>query len=308
MDGLLYWLGKALVTSIQLLPLRVVAHAGRLGGAAAWLMDGRHRNVALENLTAAFGKERSAAEIREIARENFKRLGENYCCAVKTSAMNDQRLPRHLVFSGADQVRDNAGSAVFAVGHFGNFELYARGTLGLPGFQFATTYRALKQPGLNRLLLELRQRSGCWLFERRIDGEALRAAMAHRKLILGFLSDQHAGRHGAWIPFFGRDCSTTTAPAVFALRYKLPLYPAICYRTALAQWHIEVGDEIPTSISEQRRSPEAIMLDVNRVFETAIRRDPANWFWVHKRWKTVGSRATTTSLPAAGHAATVQQE
>ena len=28
------------------------------------------------------------------------------------------------------------------------------------------------------------------------------------------------------------------------------------------------------------------MLDVNRAFEAAIRRDPANWFWVHNRWKT----------------------
>ena len=29
----------------------------------------------------------------------------------------------------------------------------------------------------------------------------------------------------------------------------------------------------------------AIMTDVNRAFEAAVRRDPANWFWVHKRWK-----------------------
>jgi KDO2-lipid IV(A) lauroyltransferase len=27
------------------------------------------------------------------------------------------------------------------------------------------------------------------------------------------------------------------------------------------------------------------MLDVNRTFEQAVRRDPANWFWVHNRWK-----------------------
>jgi KDO2-lipid IV(A) lauroyltransferase len=27
------------------------------------------------------------------------------------------------------------------------------------------------------------------------------------------------------------------------------------------------------------------MRDVNRAFEIAVRRDPANWFWVHKRWK-----------------------
>jgi len=27
------------------------------------------------------------------------------------------------------------------------------------------------------------------------------------------------------------------------------------------------------------------MLEVNRAFEAAVRRDPANWFWVHRRWK-----------------------
>jgi KDO2-lipid IV(A) lauroyltransferase len=32
----------------------------------------------------------------------------------------------------------------------------------------------------------------------------------------------------------------------------------------------------------------AIMLDVNRAFEAAVRRDPANWFWVHNRWKARG--------------------
>jgi len=33
------------------------------------------------------------------------------------------------------------------------------------------------------------------------------------------------------------------------------------------------------------------MLEVNQAFETAIRRDPANWFWVHKRWKPNPSNA-----------------
>jgi lauroyl/myristoyl acyltransferase len=28
-----------------------------------------------------------------------------------------------------------------------------------------------------------------------------------------------------------------------------------------------------------------IMRDVNRAFENAVRRDPANWFWVHRKWK-----------------------
>jgi lauroyl/myristoyl acyltransferase len=303
MNALLYWLGKVLVTSIQMLPLRMVARLGRMGGALAWKVDRRHRAVAIDNLTACFGKERSADEIHELAREHFKRLGETYCCAIKTAGMSDEGLRNHLEIVGRDKLQSAAGefrSAVFAVGHFGNFELYPHSKIVLPGFQFASTYRALNQRGLNRLLLELRQGSGAWLFERRMDGDALRAAMTHQKLILGLLSDQHAGQHGVWLPFFGRECSTTTAPAVFALRYKLPLYTAICYRTALARWQIEVGDEIPTIVDGQRRDPAAIMLDVNRAFEAAIRRDPANWFWVHKRWKpgsTQGRKALAAAKP-----------
>jgi KDO2-lipid IV(A) lauroyltransferase len=33
------------------------------------------------------------------------------------------------------------------------------------------------------------------------------------------------------------------------------------------------------------------MSEVNRAFEAAVRRDPANWFWVHKRWKPDSSKA-----------------
>jgi lauroyl/myristoyl acyltransferase len=243
--------------------------------------------VAIRNLGASFGDERSPAEVRALARENFKRLGENYCCAVKTAAMSWSALKDRLEFVGVEKlgVEGRIQSRVFAVGHFGNFELYPRGKHSLPQYQFATTYRALKQQGLNRLLLELRQLSGCLLFERRVDGDALRAAMASQNLILGFLSDQHAGSSGAWLPFFGRICSTTTAPAVFAQRYRLPLHVAICYRTGPGRWRIEVGDEIPTFEGEERRSPREIMVDVNQAFEIAVRRDPANWFWVHNRWK-----------------------
>ena len=38
-----------------------------------------------------------------------------------------------------------------AIGHFGNFELYARFMQFLPAFKCLTTYRALNQPLLNRL-------------------------------------------------------------------------------------------------------------------------------------------------------------
>ena len=127
--------------------------------------------------------------------------------------------------------------------------------------------------------------------------------MADTGLLLGLLADQHAGDSGLWLPFLGRECSTTPAPAVFALRYHCPLHTAICYRTALAHWRIEVGDEIPTRENGKPRTPEAIMRDINRAFEVAIRRDPANWFWVHRRWKAPKAKGKAQSpKPKVPHA------
>jgi KDO2-lipid IV(A) lauroyltransferase len=259
-----------------------VARLGRAGGGLAFRLDARHRRVALKNLAMCFGREKSPEEIRALARENFRRLGENFACAVKTAAMTFDELRPHVEFVGIERLQP-ARRIVVAIGHFGNFELYARFHEFSPGYQCATTYRALKQPLFNQLMQQLRERSGCLFFERRSDGPLLRAAMSRPGIILGLLADQSMlGLRG---PFLGRNCSTTLAPAVFALRYQCELFTGFCYRVALAKWRIELGDLVPTRENGKPRPTEDIMRDVNRAFEAAVRRDPANWFWVHKRWK-----------------------
>src|SRR5690349_4701681 len=94
----LYLLARAVVALLQALPLPVVARLGRAGGALAWWLDARHRRVAVRNLTMCFGREKSAAEIQALARENFRRIGENYTCAIKTAAMTFEQLKPHVEF------------------------------------------------------------------------------------------------------------------------------------------------------------------------------------------------------------------
>lgn len=291
MDRLLYFVALGLIRFLQALPLRWVARIGRCGGGLAYRLDARHRHVALQNLILCFGAEKSAEEIRALARENFKRIGESYGCAIKTAAMSHQEIRRHFELFGAEkmlarQAQNPRQNWVMAIGHFGNFELYARLGQFASAFRGATTYRGLKQASLNRLMQSLRQRSGCLFFERRSEGAALKALLNDGKgLVLGLLVDQHAGSGGLWVPFFGHECSTSTSPAVYALRYKCVLNSGVIYRAGLARWRMDVGDEIPTHENGQPRSVEAITRDINRALEAAIRRDPANWFWVHKRWK-----------------------
>lgn len=288
MNTLIYWLARTLVALVQRLPLPLVAGIGRGLGTLAFHLDARHRRVVQENLTRCFGGEKTAAEIHTLARENFRRIGENYLSAIKTAAMTAAALKPHIEFTGLDQLPAKTAAAslpnvVVAIGHFGNFELYARFGDVRTDYQSATTYRALNQPALNRLMQALRGKSGCLYFERRADGPRLRAAMNRGGIILGLLADQSS--QGMRAPFLGRDCNTGLAPAVLALRYHADLYSAICYRVAPAKWRLELGQPIPTHENGQPRPSADIMRDVNLALEAAVRRDPANWFWVHRRWK-----------------------
>ena len=290
MDKLLYFFARAVIAFIQALPLTCVARLGRAGGALAYWLDARHRRVALANLTMCFGSEKSAAEIRAIAKENFRRIGEGYACAVKTAAMNWEQLKPHCEFAGIEPIvklsaNQRRESLVVAIGHFGNFELFARFGQFIRAYRCATTYRALPQPLLNRLMQSLRKQSECLFFERRTQFNELKTAMTEKNMILGLLADQHAGDGAVRLPFLGHECSTSAAPAVLAARYEARLFTAVCYRTRPAHWRIELGDEIKIHENGVARSTESVMRDVNTAFEKAIRRDPANWFWVHNRWK-----------------------
>ncbi len=291
MNFLLYWFVRGIIAFFSILPIELVGRIGRAFGAATYIFDRRHRSVTEQNLQSAYAGEKSESEIKDIAREHFKRLGENYCCAIKTAFMSEAEVKQRLEVTGVEKLGPATAlgeNLMIAIGHFGNFEVYARTRFSVEGYSFATTYRALRNESLTRLMQYLRTKSGIMFFERRTEADALKLALKKGRLMLGLLADQHAGKHGLWVPFFGRECSTTPAPAILALRYDARLFTAICYRVSLARWRIEVGDEIPVrSEAGVPRSSIEIMRDVNHALETAVRRDPANWFWVHKRWKPV---------------------
>ena len=152
-------------------------------------------------------------------------------------------------------------------------------------YELSTTYRGFRQKWLERLILSLRNKSGAKFFDRRWEAGKLRSFMKRQGTITGLLADQSAGRRGLRLSFFGRPCSVTPAPAILALRYNLGLHGCFCRRLGLGRWEIELYPEIPTRLNGHARPIENIMSDINSLYESFILEDPANWFWVHNRWK-----------------------
>ena len=289
-DALLVTVARVAVFFLCILSVRSAARLGRLGGGLAYHLDGRHRRVAIRNLTLTFETTKGPAEIAAIARENFKRIGENICAAINLSSMLPEDVGRFLDIAESGSVASSSAlrekNVLLASGHFGSFELFAHLAKRYPQFRHASTYRGIRQPRLDEFMCNLRTRCGTALFDRRTASEALKRELSAGGVMLILFADQSDRRNGIELPFLGRPAFTNRGPAIMAARYQCALFAPICYRVGLGEYRIEMGEPIPTRDSDgRRRTIEAITRDINATHEAAILRDPANWFWVHNRWK-----------------------
>jgi lipopolysaccharide heptosyltransferase II len=283
LDRLIYWLALGAITVIRWLPLAVCFVLGQVIGAFLWAILPRYRKLARENLSAAFANEKSSSEIRRLTFRHFTTLGANGICAFKVAALPKEAILRIAPLENSEGVRNilDSRGVVLAISHMGNWELYAQLAFHRPETCFGTVYQALRNPHLDDLINRDRRRLGVKTFDRKKGFEPA-IALLREAGSLGVLVDQSAGHGGIWMPFFNRLSSTSPLAAALAIRTNSAVVPAAIYTSGLARWRVVFEEEIPYDPGE----PEKLTADINSVLERQIRQSPADWFWVHNRWKT----------------------
>lgn len=279
---LLYRAGSAVAAA---LPLSFLFGFGEFLGVCAWIFSGKYRRLATRNLEIAFGNKKSPGELRQLARRHFRRLGANLLCSAKLTQMPPDKILEHVEVENIESMAREfrAGvPVVLVLSHLGTWELFAQLMPKFVGFvRNSSVYQGLGNRFIDQHVRRTRSRTGLELFDRH-DGfepviELLRSGGG-----VGVLSDQHAGDHGVWTPFFGRLASSSPLPALLAKRTRAALIAAGVYTTGRARWRLvftERFDEAGASIA-------VLTLKINQVIEQQIRHAPEDWFWVHNRWKT----------------------
>jgi Kdo2-lipid IVA lauroyltransferase/acyltransferase len=269
------------------LPLRAGLWVGRRIGDLLWLALPRRRAVALGNLARAFAGERSDAEMRRLGRQSFEHVGMNIIEGCVYFFRPPSVLLSRVDFAGAEHAEaavvaaEGRGILVLAA-HYGNWELLAA-SHALSVFPLSVVVRPLDHPLMDRLVDRFRRRSGVELIgKRRALGEILDALRRGR--MVGILLDQNASRtEGVFAPFFGAPASTSKGLALIALRTGAPVLP-IFIRRMQGGRHLVQADPVVEAPADG--DPVAYTAAFNRSIETAIRRAPEQWFWMHNRWKT----------------------
>jgi KDO2-lipid IV(A) lauroyltransferase len=177
-------------------------------------------------------------------------------------------------------------------GHFGNWEV-STATFGLFGMPMGIVGRALDNPLLNAWFEAAREATGHRLIVKRGAADEMVALLAAGGN-LGLLCDQDAGRKGLFVDFFGRPASTFKSIALMAIEYRAILIVGYGLRLPddflRSRWaRFEIGCEEVIDTAEY--SGVDGMVEVTRRYtaalERAVRRAPDQYFWVHRRWKTL---------------------
>jgi heptosyltransferase II len=287
LDFVVYLLYRAGLAIAAALPLRVLFALGQFLGLCAWLVSGKYRWLAERNVTIAFANEKTPPEMRGLVRRHFQRLGANLLCSVKLTAMPPEKILQRVKIENIEAMdrEFRAGvPVVLVLSHLGTWELFAQLMPKFVGYvRNASVYQKLGNRFIDAHVRRTRGQTGLELFDRQQGFQPVIDLLRSGGGV-GVLSDQHAGDHGLWTPFFGRLASTSPLPALLAKRTRAALIAAGVYTIGPARWRMVFTERFDPPKADA--SVAALTSKINQIIEQQIRVAPEDWFWVHNRWKT----------------------
>ncbi|MFQ5883435.1 MAG: lysophospholipid acyltransferase family protein [Candidatus Methylomirabilales bacterium] len=287
---------------VAYLPLWMSYPLGEALGRLAFLVDRRHRRVALENLRLAFGNGRSPDEIAAMARAHFRSLGQTFVDVCRLVRLTPQRLRDVIEIEGLEVLeppRARGQGVLYVTAHFGPWEYLPAVSTHLADQPLTIVVRPLDNPYLDRFVNAVRNRFGSWVVEKReAMGVVLDVLRQGGKV--GVLIDQHVSRRkGVFVNFFGHPACTTSAPALLALRSGAAVIPVVVAREGRGRFRLLLGKEIsPPRTGTVREDVAALTAAMTAALEDLIRHCPEQWFWIHRRWKYLTKRGSEARKPA----------
>jgi KDO2-lipid IV(A) lauroyltransferase len=279
--GIAARLGIALLRGVGRLPFRAVGALGAGLGGLAYLLPSQRRRVGRINLALCFPELDSGARER-LLRRHFAALGQmvleyGYCWFAPR-----QTIERLVRIEGRERL-DAHGQRplILAMPHFAGLDLAGlRLSLETP---LVSVYSRQKSPWLDAFMRERRLRFGTGMVFPRQAGIRPALQGLRQGLRLFYLPDQDHGSAGAvFAPFFGTPAASITATSRIAALTGAVVLP--CWLRRDAGGYTVVIE--PPLADFPSPDPALDTVRLNQLIEQQVRRQPQQYFWLHRRFKT----------------------
>ena len=267
------------------LPLRLQVALGNAFGVLLHAVAGARRRVALRNIELCL-PELDAAARASLVREHFTWLGRSivergllwYAPQAQIQALIEVEGDVHL----AERIDT---PVMWLVPHFMALEVAAAAVQLFQTRRGVTIYQAQSNPVFDAAVRAGRQRfGGSELFARSDSAKPLIRAIRQQGLGFFNLPDMDFGiKDAAFVPFFGVPAATLLAPSRMARMLGMTVQPVIAEMLPGGGWRVRF---LPPLANWPTNDALADTLRMNQWIEAEVRRCPAQYLWVHKRFKT----------------------
>lgn len=274
----LFWL-------LHWLPLPVLAAVGRGLGRMLHVLAASRRKIARRNLELCF-PEKSEAERFALAKEHFLWLGRSILERGVLWFASVDRLKRLIHVEGDVTLAERSDRAVmWLVPHFMALDVAGVATQIFQRRQVASIYQeqsnAVMDAAIRRGRLRFNQGE---VFPRSDSAKPLIRAIRKGWAFFNLPDMDFGERDAAFVPFFGVPAATLLAPSRMARALDMVVQPVVAEMLpGGAGYRVRFLDAWAGFPSEDALADTAAM---NRWIESEIRKDPAQYLWVHKRFKT----------------------
>ena len=280
----LSWIGLGVVCCVGKLPSALQRGLGRALGVLTAHVPGERRRVAARNIELCFPEldPDQRAELLHAALRDLGMLLVEFALAWFGSTRALARVP--CAIEGLEHLEAcrAQGRGVLLVGaHFSHLELCAR--LVSQRIRIAGMYRVMDDPVFERAVLRARLRYAAAMFTK----EELRATVKYMKAggTVWYAPDQDMrGKDSVFVPFFGVPAATITATHHLARLSGAAVIPFFHRRNTDGRGYtIRLEAPLENFPSADAAADTA---RVNTCMERMVREAPAQYLWVHKRFKS----------------------
>jgi KDO2-lipid IV(A) lauroyltransferase len=275
---------------VKVLPLNFISWLGGVFGSMGYLFAARHRKITLDNLNIAFSKDKSKAEISDIAKKSWRYMGEagwELFYLLNNLSRVNEKVSIVGVGNLKKALEKNKG-VIALTGHFGNFPLLCL-RLKEEGFVVNTMTRPMRDEKAGDFFHKLRTEVGVktiFSYPRReaVFG-SLKALSSNEIIVLQM--DQNFGTGGVWVNFFGKLAATPIGPIILGLRAQAAIVPMFIIRQGQGRYTLFIEEEV--SLEQRDDKDEAVLINAikfTKITEDWIKRYPEHWAWFHRRWKS----------------------
>ena len=244
--------------------------------------------------------EKSTQEIRQLRRKFYRHFVDTLIEVLREFSMSDEELQRRFRLTNPEILQPfyEAGKNVAMVmGHQGNWE-YVAGIHHQMAHQFVCLYKPLKNPFIEKKVLETRRKNGCSVISIFDVGKFVKGDHPEPYMLI-FIADQEPSRKSRiyWTDFLNHETAVAAGTERYAKMLDMPVFFGKILKPK--RGHYEMTLELLEAHPKQAEDGK-ITIEHTAALEQNILENPAYWLWSHMRWKKKSKAELEAQKAAAG--------